>query len=93
MEENRVREDFNERLYELGEVQSILADPLFRVFHEDNSGALNFYEFMCIKNASIKTPEKKLSWIFTAFDQDGGGTIDVDEIRDTVVALFKMSRK
>ena len=61
------------------------------MFDEDNSGALNFYEFMCIKNAAINTPEEKLSWIFIAFDQDGGGTIDVDEIRDTVVALFKMS--
>ena len=46
---------------------------------------------MCIKNASINTPEEKLDWIFTAFDQDGGGTIDVDEIRDTVIAIFKIS--
>ena len=70
-----------------------MAESLFRVFDEDNSGGLNFYEFMCIKHASIKTPEEKLNWIFTAFDQDGGGTIDVDEIKDTVVALFKMSGK
>ena len=71
--------------------ENILADSLFRVFDEDDSGALNFYEFMCIKNASIDTPEDKLVWIFTAFDQDGGGTIDVVEIRNIVLALFKIS--
>ena len=29
----------------------------------------------------LDSPEAKLSWIFTAFDADGGGTIDSDEIR------------
>ena len=37
----------------------------------------------------LNTPEDKLNWIFTAFDQDGGGSIDVDEIRDIVVGLFR----
>ena len=30
---------------------------------------------------NLDTPEDKLNWIFTAFDTDGGGTIDVEEIR------------
>ena len=29
----------------------------------------------------LSSPESKLSWIFTAFDADGGGTIDAQEIR------------
>ena len=71
-----------------------MADAFFRVFDEDNSGALNFYEFMMAKNASdMKTSEEKLNWIFTAFDQDGGGTIDVEEVYGIVVGLFKMLGK
>ena len=30
---------------------------------------------------NLNTPEDKLNWIFTAFDTDGGGSIDVDEIK------------
>ena len=30
----------------------------------------------------LETAEDKLSWIFTAFDSDGGGSIDYDEITD-----------
>ena len=30
---------------------------------------------------NLDTPEDKLNWIFTAFDTDGGGTIDIEEIR------------
>jgi hypothetical protein len=29
----------------------------------------------------LSAPENKLTWIFTAFDADGGGTIDANEIR------------
>ena len=47
-----------------------------------------------VKNApNLDSPEEKLDWIFTAFDQDGGGTIDVDEVSEIVVALFKMAGK
>ena len=39
----------------------------------------------------MNTPEEKLNWIFTAFDTDGGGSIDVDEIRDIVIGLFRLA--
>ena len=29
----------------------------------------------------LNSAEEKLGWIFTAFDADGGGSIDVEEIR------------
>ena len=73
---------------------NFMAEAFFRVFDEDNSGALSFYEYMMVKNApNLDSPEEKLTWIFTAFDKDGGGSIDVDEVYDIVVALFKMSGK
>ena len=74
--------------------ENMMAETLFNVFDEDNSGTLNFYEFMMVKYTSnLQSPEEKLNWIFTAFDQDGGGSIDGDEIRGIVVGLFKMSDK
>ena len=70
----------------------IIAESLFRVFDEDKSGQLSFYEFVQANNVTkLNTPEDKLNWIFTAFDTDGGGTIDVDEIRDIVVGLFRLA--
>ena len=71
-----------------------MAEAFFRVFDEDNSGALSFYEYTMVKNApNLDSPEQKIDWIFTAFDQDDGGTIDVEEAFEIVVALFKMAGK
>ena len=85
-----------------------MAESLFRVFDEDNSGALNFFEYLqvCLslncwrlilfnltpkaENVTVlDTNDDKLNWIFMAFDQDGGGFIDVNEIRDIVTCLFR----
>ena len=33
--------------------------------------------------------EEKLNWIFTAFDADGGGSIDVEEINEVVLWMFR----
>ena len=72
---------------------SLIAESLFRVFDDDNSGSLNFFEFLQADNVTdLETVQDKLSWIFTAFDQDGGGSIDVEEIRDIVVCLFRFAR-
>jgi len=70
----------------------IIAESLFRVFDEDKSGELSFYEFLQANSVgTLNTPEEKLNWIFTAFDTDGGGSIDVDEIRDIVIGLFRLA--
>ena len=69
----------------------LLAESLFRVFDADKSGNLDFYEFVqanSVKN--LNTPEDKLSWMFDAFDEDGGGTVDGDEITNIVVGLFRL---
>ena len=69
----------------------LLAESLFRVFDADKSGNLDFFEFVqanSVKN--LNTPEDKLGWMFDAFDADGGGTVDGDEITNIVVGLFRL---
>ena len=39
----------------------------------------------------LNTAEEKLGWIFTAFDADGGGSIDVEEIRLNILLGLKAS--
>ena len=39
----------------------------------------------------MTTAEEKLNWIFTAFDADAGGSIDVDEIKEIVVWMFRFA--
>ena len=41
-----------------------------------------------VKN--LDTPEDKLGWMFDAFDADGGGTVDAEEITSIVVGLFRL---
>ena len=41
--------------------------------------------------ADLNSVEDKLSWIFTAFDSDGGGSIDYDEITDICQGLFRLA--
>ena len=68
-----------------------MAQSLFRVFDEDHSGKLTFYEFVQANNVkNLETPEDKLGWMFDAFDADGGGTVDTEEITDIVVGLFRL---
>ena len=59
----------------------IMAEAYFRVFDEDNSGSLSFYEYMLVKTAPNSDKiEDRLGWLFNAFDDDGGGTIDHSEV-------------
>ena len=41
--------------------------------------------------SDLESVEDKLSWIFTAFDSDGGGSIDYDEITDICQGLFRLA--
>ena len=38
---------------------------------------------------TIESAEDKLGWIFTAFDEDGGGTMDPEEVAQIVLGLFR----
>ena len=49
----------------LGSKSDFLSDALFRVFDEDNSGTMDFAEYMLAINAtSLESPEEKLKWMF-----------------------------
>ena len=66
-----------------------MAESLFRVYDADKSGNLDFSEFVqanSVKN--LDKPEDKLSWMFDAFDEDEGGTVDAEEVHNIVVGLF-----
>ena len=71
---------------------TMMAESLFRVFDEDKSGTLSFDEYLqATQVGDLETVEDKLSWIFTAFDADGGGSIDNDEIYDICEGLFRLA--
>ena len=74
-----------------GDDQGFMASSLFRVFDEDNSGTMNFSEYMMASNCSnLGSAQNKLEWIFKVFDEDGGGSIDIDEVIKLVIGLFNM---
>ena len=59
----------------------LIANAVFKVFDVDNSGTMDFLEYMQAKNAvSLNSIEDKLEWIFCLFDSDGGGSVDMNEI-------------
>ena len=59
------------------------------MFDTDTSSTMKFSEYMQAKQAiKLNTMEEKLGWIFSVFDSDGGGTIDIGEIDDIVVGIF-----
>lgn len=69
-----------------------MAQAVFKVFDTDNSGTMDFSEYMLAKKAlHLNTMEEKLGWIFCVFDSDGGGTIDICEIEEIVVGIFDFS--
>ena len=69
-----------------------MASSMFRVFDEKNRGALTFFQYMTVKTSpTLENPGEKLTWVFNAFDEDGGGSIEYDEISKLVEALFRMS--
>ena len=75
------------------------------MFDDDDSGNLNFSEYIQVRASvfcwvmptdgqansvkNLNTPQDKLGWMFDAFDADGGGTVDAEEITSIVVGLFR----
>ena len=85
------KEEFIEASKQLGDTKRCMAESLFRVFDEDDSGTMDFGEFMMASNCTnMSSPKDKLEWIFRVFDEDGGGSIDIDEVIRLVIGLFNM---
>ena len=47
--------------------------------------------YVKINIKTIGTYPSDLDWIFKVFDEDGGGTIDLDEVIKIVIGLYNMN--
>ena len=61
---------------------------MHKFVHQENSDVIP-WKFQLKSVKTIETAEEKLGWIFTAFDEDGGGFMDSDEVVQIVLGLFR----
>ena len=58
---------------------------MFRTFDSDNSGKIDFKEFLqAINITSSGKPEQKLEWAFNMYDVNGDGTIEPSEMSEII---------
>jgi len=71
---------------------SVMARHLFRTFDVNNSGSIDFREFLCGLSATMTgSIEEKLEFAFNMYDVDESGTIGRPEILELVRSIHKMS--
>ncbi|KAH8858825.1 Neuronal calcium sensor 2 [Schistosoma japonicum] len=64
---------------------------VFRTFDKDNSGRIDFKEFLLAINiTSGGNPEEKLEWAYQMYDIDGNGTIERTEMVEIIRAIYSM---
>lgn len=65
-------------------------EHVFRSFDEDNSGKIDFKEFLLAINiTSGGNPQDKLNWAFSMYDIDGNGTIEKKEMVEIIAVSFR----
>eukprot|EP00093_Oithona_nana_P014140 14140.XXX_284354_282410_1 [CDS] Oithona nana genome sequencing. len=70
---------------------AIIVGHLFRIFDRDNSGSIDFSEFvMATDITSSGSPEEKLRWTFRMYDKDGSGTIEMSEMVEILETVYIM---
>jgi Ca2+-binding EF-hand superfamily protein len=66
-------------------------EHVFRSFDKDNSGRIDFKEFLLAINiTSGGNPQQKLNWAFDMYDIDANGTIERNEMVDIIKAIYNM---
>lgn len=64
---------------------------VFRTFDKDNSGRIDFKEFLLAINiTSGGDPEEKLEWAYQMYDIDGNGTIERTEMVEIIRVSFSI---
>ncbi|BHF78392.1 neuronal calcium sensor [Sparganum proliferum] len=64
---------------------------VFRTFDKDNSGKIDFKEFLLAINiTSGGQPKEKLDWAFQMYDINGNGTIEKGEMVEIIKAIYSM---
>jgi len=65
---------------------------VFRTFDSDNSGKIDFKEFLLAINiTSAGKPEQKLEWAFQMYDVNGDGTIEPSEMCEIITVNITSS--
>jgi len=65
---------------------------VFRTFDSDNSGKIDFKEFLLAINiTSAGKPEQKLEWAFQMYDVNGDGTIEPKEMTEIIAVRIRLS--
>ena len=60
-------------------------EHVFRTFDSDNSGRIDFKEFLLAINiTSAGKPQQKLEWAFQMYDVNGDGTIEPKEMTEII---------
>ncbi|KZS12889.1 putative a-type potassium channel modulatory protein [Daphnia magna] len=78
------------KYYPLGDCSSY-ATCLFNAFDPQRKGYLTFEEMvLAISALSRGSLADKLRWVFTLYDSDGDGVIHRSEIRDVILAAYRM---
>ena len=86
------KESFQEIFAHCGRHTHVFTDHVFRAIDRDNSGTINFKEFLlavAIISNNVN-PEHKLKWMFSLYDIDGNGTIDTAEMENIIQAIYNV---
>ena len=67
-------------------------EHVFRTFDADNSGKIDFKEFLLAINiTSAGKPEEKLEWAFAMYDINSDGTIERSEMVEIITVSLMLS--